>query len=52
MIAQGGKASFADLALSIVNSRQFRNKVGDEEMTSGSTHVERTPSKPAKAGNQ
>ena len=52
MIAQGGKATFADLAIAIVNSRQFRNKVGDDDTAPVSTHVERTGSKPAKAGNQ
>jgi uncharacterized protein YbaA (DUF1428 family) len=52
MIAQGGKASFADLAISIVNSRQFRNKVGDDDTSSVSTHVEQTGSRRAKAGNQ
>src|SRR3954471_21469974 len=31
MTSAGGNASFADLATRIVTSRQFRNKVGDEE---------------------
>jgi len=52
MIAQGGKATFADLAISIVNSRQFRNKVGEEDTSSVSTHVAHTGLQPAKAGNQ
>ena len=52
MIAQGGKASFADLALSIVNSRQFRNKVGDDDTAPVSTHVEQTGSKSPRAGIQ
>ena len=31
MTSAGGNASFADLATTIVTSRQFRNKAGDEE---------------------
>ena len=37
MTAAGGDASFADLAIKIVTSRQFRNRAGDD----GTAAVER-----------
>ena len=32
MMAAGGNASFSDLAVKIVSSRQFRNRSGDDEI--------------------
>jgi len=55
MIAAGGNASFSDLALTIVTSRQFRNKVGDDDAATVETRAtERPEPKAAKArtGNQ
>jgi hypothetical protein len=37
MIAAGGNASFADLAVKIITSRQFRNRAGDEREPAEST---------------
>jgi hypothetical protein len=56
MASAGGDASFSKLAFTIVNSRQFRNRVGDVDLsTSPSTAVEtnRTsiPTEP-RAGNR
>ena len=55
MIKAGANASFSDLASTIVTSRQFRNKVGDED---AATVVARAAERPepktarARAGNQ
>ena len=43
MMAAGGNATFADLALRIVTSRQFRNRAGDGAVSAG---PERTASSP------
>ncbi len=40
MIKTGDKASFGDLAATIVTSRQFRNKVGDDSHGTTRTHTE------------
>jgi hypothetical protein len=32
MTAAGGNASFSDLAVKIITSRQFRNRAGDDEV--------------------
>jgi len=37
MTAAGGRASFSDLAIKIVASRQFRNRLGDGSSASGQT---------------
>jgi hypothetical protein len=37
MIAAGGDASFSDLAVKIVTSRQFRNRAGDRAVAPGSS---------------
>jgi hypothetical protein len=37
MTAAGGRASFSDLAIKIVTSRQFRNRLGDDISTSART---------------
>jgi hypothetical protein len=37
MTAAGGDASFADLAVKIVTSRQFRNRAGDDREPAEST---------------
>jgi len=41
MIKAGDKASFADLAATIVTSRQFRNKVGDDSTAPAATSASR-----------
>jgi hypothetical protein len=51
MTSAGGTASFADLATTIVTSRQFRNKVGDED-TAPTVARARDEPKPGKAGVQ
>jgi uncharacterized protein DUF1592/uncharacterized protein DUF1588/uncharacterized protein DUF1595/uncharacterized protein DUF1585 len=51
MIKAGDQASFADLAATIVTSRQFRNKVGDDSAAPPVTSASRGQ-RSAKAGNQ
>jgi uncharacterized protein DUF1592/uncharacterized protein DUF1588/uncharacterized protein DUF1595/uncharacterized protein DUF1585 len=51
MIKAGDKASFADLAATIVTSRQFRNKVGDDSAAPVVSRGSDGP-KSVKAGNQ
>jgi hypothetical protein len=46
MTAAGGEASFADLAVRIVISRQFRNRAGDDAAPDGSTAGSRTNQPP------
>jgi hypothetical protein len=46
MTAAGGEASFADLAVRIVTSRQFRNRAGDDAAPDGSTAGSRTNQPP------
>jgi hypothetical protein len=38
MIASGGRATFSDLAVKIVTSRQFRNHVGDDTQRANHDH--------------
>ncbi len=51
MTSAGANATFADLATTIVTSRQFRNKVGDEDTAPIVTRARDEP-KPGKAGVQ
>jgi len=52
MTTAGGNASFADLAVTIVTSRQFRNKVGDDDGAAVGMTRAQQGSKSATAGNQ
>ena len=54
MTAHGGDASFSDLAIAIVNSRQFRNRAAEEIATTVPTaRIEgRSNSAPSGAGHQ
>ena len=51
MAAAGGSASFSDLAIKIVTSRQFRNRVTNDDVTPGSLQGHPTAPPAGPAGN-
>jgi hypothetical protein len=53
MTAHGGSASLYDLAIAIVNSRQFRNRAAEESVTTGpAARIEHPSSAQSGAGHQ